>query len=99
MEDADEAIQLHKEAMAKRQEQMRQEQLRIDEAEESLRKVMLQVAASADAALEADAELPPNRLEVRNQAADARRGLESAHAQLQELFDKLEEQGNCIACE
>ncbi len=99
MQDADEALRLHKEEMARRQEQMRQDPLRIDEAEESLRRVMLQVAASADTKKEADVEVPTNRLEVRNQAAGARRGLESAQAQLQELYDKLEEQGNFIACE
>ncbi len=74
--------------------------MRLDEAEDSFRKVILQVAASADTVKEAEDDLPsPNRLEVRSQAADARRGLESARAQLQELHDKLEEQGNFVACE
>ncbi len=99
LQDADEKIRQHKERMGKHQEQMRLDQIRIDEAEASLQEVTLQVAASAENAREIDGDLPLSRAEARDQAAGARKGLESAQTQLRDLHDKLEEQGNFVACE
>ncbi len=99
MHDADEELRQHEERMLKYQEQMRQDQLRIDEADASLREVARRVAASTGAGGEGDEDSPPNGMEARDRAEGARKGLESAQAKLQELHDKLEEQGNFTACE
>ncbi len=58
---------------------------------------MLQVAAHAEGGKRATDEEPVDQCEARGQMADARRGLESVQAQLQELYDKIEEQGNFVA--
>ncbi len=98
-QEADEAVRLHEEDMQRRMEQIRTEQMRIDEAEENLRKVMLQVAARTDVAAQGQDAPAPNHDEVRNQAAGAKKGLQAAQTQLQELYDQLEEQGNFVACD
>ncbi len=99
MQDADDEIRQHDERMAKIQEQIRQDQLRIDEAATSLQEVASRVAASANASKGEDECTLPSGAEARTQAADARKGLESARDKLQDLHDQLEEQGNFIACE
>ncbi len=99
MHDADDELHQHRERMQGFKEQMRQDQLRIDEAEASLREVARRVAASTGADRETEEDPPPSGMQARDQAAGARKGLESAQTQLQELHDKLEEQGNFTACE
>ncbi len=96
-QEMDDALRRHHEDMEQRLERLRQDQLRLDEAEEGLRQVLLQVAAHAEADRQDDDEEPANRWEARGQVADARKGLESIQAQLQELYDQLEEQGNFVA--
>ncbi len=98
-QEADEAVRLHEEDMQRRMQQIHDEQKRIDEAEENLRKVMLQVAARTETVAQGRSLPAPNHDEVRDQAAGARKGLQAAHDQLQQLYDQLEEQGNFVACD
>ncbi len=99
MHEADEELRRHEERMDRLQEQIRQDQLRIDDAAAGVREVARQVAASEGADEGAEEDSPTIDRGALDQAAGARKELESAQAQLQELHDKLEEQGNYTACE
>ncbi len=93
----EEALEKHHEYMEGELEKLRQEQLRLEEAEESLHQFQLQMASNAEGAKKVEDEEPINQTAARGQVANARRGLETIQTQLQNLYDQLEEQGNFVA--
>jgi hypothetical protein len=94
----EQALKKHHEYMDEQLEKLRQEQLRLEEAEASLQQFMLQVADHAEGGgKRAEDEQPINQGEARDRMASAKRDLETVQSQLQDLYDKLEEQGNFVA--
>ncbi len=94
----EQALSKHHEYMEEQLNKLRQEQLRLEEAESSLQQFMLQVADHAEGGgKRVEAEQPGNQGEARDQMVSAKRDLEAVQSQLQDLYDKLEEQGNFVA--
>ncbi len=102
MAEAEEALKRHHKDMAERQRRIKQKQERADEADERLRVVMLQVGEAVEEHDEDEGQPRSQPLaadEARGRAERARKGLEAARTQLQDLRQRFEEQGNEEACQ